>query len=84
MPTKCIVIEAAPKLAAAKPIEFLKYQSMSGNWGEPSTNPKAWDCIELIAADWINGQDLMFAYNISSGRTKGVLYTGKWNDGVVE
>lgn len=46
--------------------------------------PKAYNYIELISRGYTNETDLMFAYVDPTNRKNGVLYIGKWNDGVVE
>lgn len=40
--------------------------------------------IELIAKNYITGHDLIFVYDDPQNRGQGTLYTGNWNDGVVE
>lgn len=44
-----------------------------------------WKFVELICRGYSkDGYDLMFAYDNPSERELGLLYLGKWNNGVVE
>lgn len=53
---------------------------MVGNVIKPNT----FNYIELICSNYASGNDLMFAYGDPSERYKGILFIGKWNDGVVD
>lgn len=82
--TKCIVLgEENEEQAAKKPIEFVKYL---GRYSTIETcvhsSPSSCDNIELIAKNYLPNIDLMFAYD--TNRSRGTLYLGHWNDGVVE
>ena len=90
MNTKCTVIgeESAPKKELI-PIEFkyfLNFDSPKEQKnsvlpvGELDGKPSDYLFIELICKDYV-ANDLMFAHN--GNRSEGVLYMGKWNDGVV-
>lgn len=91
MSTKCTVIgeESTPKNLT--PIEFkyfLNFSSPQEKKGESilpvsemdETKPSDYKFIELICKDYLDN-DLMFAHN--GKRSDGILYMGKWNDGVV-
>jgi hypothetical protein len=84
--TKTIVIgELVQK--QKNPIVFLyllNHCSPKGSILEKSTEyPHNYKFIELIASNYNDGCDLMFAYNDPLDRSAGVLYIGHWNDGVV-
>lgn len=51
---------------------------------EAGSRPNRYEYIELICKDYQQGCDLMFAYYDPFKRQEGILYIGKWNDGVVE
>lgn len=48
--------------------------------------PQDFNYIELISKNYIEGVDVMFAYNNPDPekRGEGLILFGKWNDGVVE
>lgn len=82
--TKVIIIGKTPQ-KTEKPIEFLYC------WGSSNKVMKVNDMagsdykfIELICLDYFDGYDLMFAYDDPEERGNGVLYLGKFNDGIVE
>jgi hypothetical protein len=67
-----------------KPIEFVM-ECPQTKWRDcdSSLEPQDWEKIELIAEDYHNNLDLMFAFD-DSDRAGGILYLGHFNDGVVE
>lgn len=81
--TKCIVLGEQPTEVKKKPIEFVKALNSFCELVNTNSIPAEFENIELISKPYseISG-DMMFAYNNS--RSEGVLFFGKWNDGVVE
>ena len=79
--TNCIDLTRLSK-ETKKPVEFTKLVTSNGYVDNPLRKPPQWDNIELIAKNYDDGLDLMFAYH-NNGRPHGVLYLGKWNDGFV-
>lgn len=73
--------QAAP--IKLKPIEFTwTYDGKKNTW--PKSGPCSWKFIELICSNYGSDElDLMFAYDDPTKRHDGVLYLGKFNDGVV-
>jgi hypothetical protein len=67
-----------------KPIEFVM-ECPRNEWSDcdSSLKPEDWENIELIAKDYYNNLDLMFAFD-DEYRGEGILYLGHFNDGVVE
>ena len=68
-----------------KPIEFLG--CLTRDWDIRKCElekPEYYGFIELICNKYNGDFDLMFAYDDPKKRENGVLYIGKWNDGVVE
>jgi len=53
-----------------------------GHWCTAYIDAKAYDYVELISLGYGGGFDIMFAYDKNIGRGDGVLYKGKWNDGI--
>lgn len=45
--------------------------------------PHQYQYIELICKNYSMGLDLMFAYTDPLNRSDGVMYAGKFNDGIV-
>lgn len=82
MKTLVTILGQEPKKSKKKPIEFIK-ECTYQNWVEANANPSDWENIELIALDYTDGLDLMFAY-YDDDRSGGNLYLGHFNDGVVE
>lgn len=80
--TTTIVIGEAKRPKNVTPIKFERVLDIVGR--NTDVFPHTYKFIELICKDYAMGQDLMFAYNDPSNRKDGVLYIGKWNDGVVE
>lgn len=87
--TKVIILGAEEKVAKQKKIKFL-YSLVKDHDGnvalvledEDCTKPKDYSFIELIEKKYIDGYDMMFAYDDEDIR-EGVLYLGHFNDGVV-
>jgi len=88
--TTTIVIGEIPTTKKLKPIQFVRCLNIVGCIGssqaviEAGVCPNFYKFIELICKDYQLGNDLMFAYNNPLKREEGMLYIGKWNDGVVE
>lgn len=87
---KCIIIgEEGEEVKSIKltPIVFERSLSASFNINKYiNTNPNSFDYLELICKNYNQEQgdkkrDLIFAYN--DIRSEGILYIGKWNDGIV-
>ncbi len=79
--TKVTILGEEPKEKKLKPIEF-KLECFEKVFSkEPLCTPDGWDNIELVALDFIENYDLMFAYDKS--RCGGCLYLGHFNDGIV-
>lgn len=87
MPTKTIVIGEKHTKRKKAPIEL--HGSLTEDM-ELSMNkhnkPSDFAYIELICENYGMGDntDLIFAYDNPNDRSGGVLFYGKWNDGVVE
>ena len=79
--TKVTIIGGATPIEKKKPIEFVKSILLLGICNARAV-PYMWDNIELICKNYVDGYDLMFAYN--SNREDGVAYLGHFNDGIVE
>jgi hypothetical protein len=82
--TKCIVIGEQTTEVKKKPIEFEKALNINSEFKDTNTTPNKFKNIELICKSYSTSQfgDIMFAYN--DNRYEGILYLGKWNDGVAE
>jgi hypothetical protein len=92
--TKTIVIGHAGCLPVKQSISFKHY--LEHNVDEPESlklvstkgtlglDPSEFKYIELICSGYTEGCDLMFAYVNPNKRDHGVLFIGKWNDGVVK
>lgn len=89
--TKVIVLGEAKPQKRLKPIEFRSLlncvevnRSDEAIVKTSEDKPSYYKYIELICCNYQAGLDLMFAYNDPEDRgTTGVLYIGKFNDGVV-
>ena len=79
--TKVTIIGEATPIEKKKPIEFVKSIDVHNNT-PARTSPNEWKNIELICNDYLDGYDLMFAYN--RNRDDGIAYLGHFNDGIVE
>ena len=84
--TKVIVIGEKPQKVEKKPIEFLYCWGSSNRVMKVDDNTTASDYkfVELICLNYFDEYDLMFAYYDPENRGAGVLYLGKFNDGVVK
>ena len=95
--TKIIKIGDLPSNGPVlKPIEFTHAIAMDSKSpaatvsGVPVTiresngAPSTYKYIELICEEYLPGIDIMFAYYNPKQRSQGVLFFGKFNDGVVE
>ena len=84
--TKCTVIgENEPIKKELKKIEFINYLDAfvsikNCKVEKADTKPGQYANIELISGD-ISGIDIMFAFD--KYRSKGHIYLGYWNDGIV-
>ncbi len=87
--TTTIVIGEAKRPKNVTPIKFERVLNNVGATGassaviEASSSPNDYAYIELVCKNYQPGNDVMFAYNDPSSREAGMLYIGKWNDGVV-
>lgn len=87
MPTKTIVIGEKHTKREQVPIKLHGYLTEDM---ELSTNqhnkPSYFAYLELICKNYgmEDNTDLIFAYDNPDDRSGGVLFYGKWNDGVVE
>lgn len=79
--TKCAVFgEKKQPKKVQTPIKFVKYFSaLTGELSKACSNPCEFNNILLLRRG--STFDLMFAYDRES-TTSGVVYLGKWNDGV--
>ena len=84
MSTQVIVIGKPEKGKAKAAIEFQSFLNTNLNIDNGAYSPSHYKYIELICKDYAHGFDLMFAYNDPNERSCGVLYIGRFNDGVVE
>lgn len=64
-------------------ITFSSFLTTYGASPCTASSPSDFGYIELICKNYMDGHDLMFAYNDPDMRKKGVLFFGMWNDGVV-
>ena len=84
--TKTIIIGEIKPETTNRPIEF-NYVLTNLKTITPvdgfHLKPNTFRFIELIAKNYLQSLDLMFAYNENGFREKGVLFIGKWNDGIV-
>ena len=86
--TKVIILGSEEKQQTKKPIEFLfsliKDDDNKVSFVEETEDdvkPNLWKFIELICRDYIDGYDLMYAYDDRA--EEGILYMGYFNDGIV-
>jgi hypothetical protein len=86
---KVIIIGEQPSKTKNKGIEFHEFLTAGEipRVANKSSNhiPKNFDYIELICRryDQLGNYDLMFAYNNPDKREEGVLFLGKFNDGII-
>jgi hypothetical protein len=83
MSTQVIVIGKTEKKNAKTAIEFQSFLDTNLNIDGGAYSPSSYKYIELICKDYALGFDLMFAYDDPNERSCGVLYIGRFNDGVV-
>jgi hypothetical protein len=83
MSTQVIVIGKPEKGKTKTAIEFQSFLNASLRIDDGAYSPSRYQYIELICKDYALGFDLMFAYNDPNERSCGVLYIGRFNDGVV-
>jgi len=79
--TKVTIIGEATPIEKKKPIQLVKSIGSFGICNARAV-PYMWDNIELICKNYVDGYDLMFAYN--RNREDGIAYLGHFNDGIVE
>lgn len=79
--TKTIVL-GSPIECTTKKIKFTHSLQNSGSWMTASTPASNYKYVELISLGYSSNFDLMFAYDSTNDRSNGVLYKGKWNDGI--
>jgi hypothetical protein len=80
--TKVIILGQEPEKKELKPIQFVYFFSFQHGAEETGVKPKSYENIELICKDFAGfGFDLIFAYN--EDRNQGVLYLGRFNDGII-
>ena len=79
--TKTIVL-GSPTESTTKKIEFHHFLQNSGNWDIASATASDYKYVELISLGYSSYFDLMYAYDSDTNRGDGVLYKGKWNDGI--
>jgi hypothetical protein len=84
--TKTIVVGSTEIATEKKPIKF--FSSLRGSLEfnhDVGHKPSDFNYVELIAPNYTSeGRDLMFAYDDPNDRSRGLLYVGYWNDGVVD
>ena len=79
--TKTIVL-GSPTESTIKKIKFTHSLQNSGSWSIASTPASAYEYVELISLGYSSNFDIMFAYDSNNNRADGVLYKGRWNDGI--
>lgn len=86
--TKTIVLGEQRDLAVMKPIEFFTRLDVADHddvdVNVACSRPHQWNYIELICKNYSPNLDLLFAYNDPNDRGEGILFIGRWNDGVVK
>lgn len=90
--TKTIILgERPPKKTELKPIKFRRTLMDDGGFEcvTGCDKPADYKFVELVSCGYgIDNDgdsfDLIFAYQDPKERDSGVLYLGKWNDGVVK
>jgi hypothetical protein len=78
--TKVTIIGDETPIEKKKPIQLVKSIGSFGICNARAV-PYMWDNIELICKNYVDGYDLMFAYN--RNREDGIAYLGYFNDGIV-
>jgi len=79
--TKTIVL-GTPTECTMKKIKFTHCLQNSGTWCTAWTKASSYKHVELISLGYSDNFDIMFAYDNPNDRANGVLYKGKWNDGI--
>lgn len=82
--TKVIVLGEETLKKELKPIEFHFALNGDKTMSKAYDKPTYYKYIELVCKNYSRDFDLMFAYDNPDRRDSGVLYLGKFNDGVVE
>ena len=83
--TTVVIIGESTTKQAPRPITFsLDITSVDSAPNDICADPSDWNYIELIARNYCDGYDLMFAYDHPSLRGEGIAYLGHFNDGIVE
>lgn len=78
--TKVILLGETDSKKELKPIEFVK-SLINFSFHDAEAKPSEWENIELIARNYNEEFDLMFAYD--DNRSDGAIYYGHFNDGIV-
>jgi hypothetical protein len=80
--TKTIIL-GTPTEHTIKKIKFTHSLQNSGVWCTAVDDASMYEYVELISLGYDLGDfDIMFAYDSNNNRANGVLYKGKWNDGI--
>jgi hypothetical protein len=79
--TKTIVL-GTPIEHTINKIKFTHSLQNSGIWCVAAATASMYEYIELISLGYGSDFDIMFAYDSTNNRADGVLYKGKWNDGI--
>lgn len=83
MKTQCIVLGKESLPRRAKPIKFEHHINDIGVLTTSMASPESYSYVELICRNYSSQLgDMMYAYH-DIDRRLGVVYFGKWNDGVV-
>lgn len=81
--TTTIVIGEQTKPVQLQKIIFERVLESDFACIKTNIKPDSYAYIELICLEYNGEKDLMFAYDNPDDRGGGVLYIGKWNDGIV-
>lgn len=81
--TKTIIL-GTPTECKTKKIKFTHSLQNTGSWSIASAAASAssYEYVELISLGYGSNFDIMFAYDSNNNREDGILYKGKWNDGI--
>jgi hypothetical protein len=80
--TKTSVFGKTEKKEVKKPIKFIARYDGKRFLKTDDLSPKYWEGVVLIAFNYCDGLDLMWAYD-DNDPNSGCMYLGHWNDGVV-
>lgn len=82
--TRVVILGEEESNKKLKPIEFHKVLCCDSTFSncDGMIDPKAHKVIELISKKYSDSFDVMFAHD--GRRQNGILYLGRFNDGVVE